>query len=98
MSLLSIYLYVCAVLDPCAPVGVMDCERHSLSQRGRDGALFVCAGTACVWQLGARVFRMCSPPPPTPSPACLWWGGECSLHQMVPMGRRGPSSHIQCVL
>ena len=100
MSLLSTVRYVCAALDPCAPVGAVDCERHSLSQRARDGALFcvlgvcaVCAGTACVWQLGARVWGMCSPPP-TSSPACLWWGGECSVHRMVPMRRRGPCSHI----
>jgi len=90
MSLLSIFLYVCAVFDPCAPAGVVDCDRHTLSQRARDGALCVCAGTACVWQLGARVWRMCSPAPLAPIPASLWWGGECSVHLLVPMRRRGP--------
>jgi len=103
MSLLSIFLYVCAALDPCAPVGVVDCDRHTLSQRARDGALCVCAGTACVWQLGARVWRMCSPALQRPAlntqPCLSVVGGRvfCAqgLHRLVPMRRRGPH-HILC--
>jgi len=46
--------YVWGAVDPCTPLGVLECSQWVLSERGRDGACLVfVAGYSLAWVLRA---------------------------------------------
>ena len=51
--LAQVATFALRVVDPCAPLGVLECARWALSERARDGLCIVLLVCYCVFALGA---------------------------------------------
>jgi len=51
--LAQVATFALRAVDPCAPLGVLECARWALSERARDGLCIVLLVCYCVFALGA---------------------------------------------
>lgn len=62
--------YMLAAVDPCAPVGMVDCASPPVSARTRD---FVCVFFMLGYTAGRAAVWLCTRPLPVSTEACVHW-------------------------
>jgi len=86
-------------VDPCAPLGVLECARWTLSGRAVDGLCLVGVlgyALCCVLSAGLRaVWRVRCPPHTTADPAQYWPSVPPAKTYLVRRGRKLP--HTPCI-